>query len=307
MIDDLSVLHQLPSSNNDPYLYKPKATYRLKGSGGKSSLTMGTNKPNGVEVHFYIPSYNQNSDIVELSFHDNQGDIIKKFSTSDETNKLKIKEGGNLFVWDYKYPGAEKFDGMIMWSASLNGAKAVPGKYQVRLSVNNFLTQSSFEILKSPNSESSVNEMREQFNFVNQINKTITKAHQSIKKIRKTKLKLTEFLNNFSDNKDAKSIVEKANYLIDSLIKVENMLYQTKNESRQDPLNFPIKLTNKLGHIANLVTMNDFPPTDQDKTLMVELTAKIDKEIEVFNKLMTNDVSEFNLSFKKLQLDYLLN
>ena len=307
MIDDLSVLHQLPSSNKDPYLYKPKATYRLKGSGGKSSLTMGTNKPNGVEVHFYIPSYNENSDIVELSFHDEQGNEIKKFSTSDENNKLKIKEGGNLFVWDYKYPGAEKFDGMIMWSASLNGAKAVPGKYQVRLSVNNFLSQSSFEILKSPNSESSVNEMREQFNFVNQINKTISKAHQSIKKIRKTKLKLTEFLNTFSDNKDAKSIIEKANFLVDSLSKVENMLYQTKNESRQDPLNFPIKLTNKLGHIANLVTMNDFPPTDQDKKLMVELTEKIDKEIEIFNKLMTNDVSEFNLSFKKLQLDYLLN
>ena len=307
MIDDLSVLHQLPSSNKDPYLYKPKATYRLKGSGGKSSLTMGTNKPNGVEVHFYIPSYNENSDIVELSFHDEQGNEIKKFSTSDENNKLKIKEGGNLFVWDYKYPGAEKFDGMIMWSASLNGAKAIPGKYQVRLSVNNFLSQSSFEILKSPNSESSVNEMREQFNFVNQINKTISKAHQSIKKIRKTKLKLTEFLNTFSDNKDAKSIIEKANFLVDSLSKVENMLYQTKNESRQDPLNFPIKLTNKLGHIANLVTMNDFPPTDQDKKLMVELTEKIDKEIEIFNKLMTNDVSEFNLSFKKLQLDYLLN
>ena len=88
---------------------------------------------------------------------------------------------------------------------------------------------------------------------------------------------------------------------------VATALYQTKNESRQDPLNFPIKLTNKLGHIANLVTMNDFPPTSQDKKLMMELSEKINKEIEVFNKLMTNDVSEFNLSFKKLQLDYLIN
>ena len=194
-----------------------------------------------------------------------------------------------------------------MWSASLNGAKAVPGKYQVRLSVNNFELQNSFEILKSPTSESSVNQMREQFNFVNQINKTISKAHQSIKKIRKTKLKLNEFLTNFSDNKDAENIISKANFLIDSLSTVENALYQTKNESRQDPLNFPIKLTNKLGHIANLVTMNDFPPTDQDKRLMMELSEKIDKKIEVFNKLMTKDVSEFNLSFKKLQLDYLIN
>ena len=161
--------------------------------------------------------------------------------------------------------------------------------------------------MKSPTSESTVDQMREQFNFVNQINKTLSKAHQSIKKIRKTKLKLNEFLTNFSDNKDAENIIKKANFLIDSLSKVENALYQTKNESRQDPLNFPIKLTNKLGHIADLVTMNDFPPTDQDKKLMTELTEKIDKEIEIFNKLMTNDVSEFNLSFKKLQLDYLIN
>ena len=307
MIDDLTVLHQLPNSNKNPYLFKPKPTYRLSGSGGKSSLTMGTNKPNGVEVHFYIPSYNKDSDKVELSFHDEKGNEIRKFSTSDDDNKLEVKDGGNIFVWDYKYPGAEKFDGMVMWSASLNGAKAVPGTYQVRLSVNNFESQNSFEILKSPTSESSVNQMREQFNFVNQINKTISKAHQSIKKIRKTKLKLNEFLNNFSDNKDAENIVEKANFLIDSLSTVENALYQTKNESRQDPLNFPIKLTNKLGHIANLVTMNDFPPTSQDKKLMMELSEKINKEIEVFNKLMTNDVSEFNLSFKKLQLDYLIN
>ena len=307
MIDDLTVLHQLPNSNKNPYLFKPKPTYRLSGSGGKSSLTMGTNKPNGVEVHFYIPSYNKGSDKVELSFHDEKGNEIRKFSTSDDDNKLEVKDGGNIFVWDYKYPGAEKFDGMVMWSASLNGAKAVPGTYQVRLSVNNFESQNSFEILKSPTSESSVNQMREQFNFVNQINKTISKAHQSIKKIRKTKLKLNEFLNNFSDNKDAENIVEKANFLIDSLSTVENALYQTKNESRQDPLNFPIKLTNKLGHIANLVTMNDFPPTSQDKKLMMELSEKINKEIEVFNKLMTNDVSEFNLSFKKLQLDYLIN
>ena len=307
MLDDLTVLHQLPNSDKNPYLFKPKPTYRLRGSGGESSLTMGTNKPNGVEIHFYIPSYNKGSDKVELSFHDEKGNEIRKFSTSDDDNKLEVKDGGNVFVWDYKYPGAENFDGMVMWSASLNGAKAVPGTYQVRLSVNNFEFENSFKILKSPTSESTVDQMREQFNFVNQINKTLSKAHQSIKKIRKTKLKLNDFLTTFSDNKDAENIIKKANFLIDSLSTVENALYQTNNESRQDPLNFPIKLTNKLGHIADLVTMNDFPPTDQDKKLMTELSKKIDKEIEIFNKLMTNDVSEFNLSFKKLQLDYLIN
>ena len=107
---------------------------------------MGTNKPNGVAVHFFIPKYTEGSDIIELSFHDEKGNEIKKFSTSDENSELKVNEGGNIFVWDYKYPGAEKFEGMIMWSASLSGAKAVPGDYIVKLSVNQTELTQNFKI-----------------------------------------------------------------------------------------------------------------------------------------------------------------
>ena len=56
---------------------------------------------------------------------------------------------------------------------------------------------------------------------------------------------------------------------------VEKALYQTQNRSGQDPLNFPIKLTNKLGHLNSLVGIDDFPPTDQDIAVKNELTTKI--------------------------------
>ena len=83
-------------------------------------------------------------------------------------------------------------------------------------------------------------------------------------------------------------------------------LYQTQNKSGQDPLNFPIKLTNKLGHLNSLVGMGDFPPTEQDIAVKDELTLKINLELEKFNILVSTKIKEFNTVFNSLNLNYLL-
>ena len=82
-------------------------------------------------------------------------------------------------------------------------------------------------------------------------------------------------------------------------------MYQTQNMSRQDPLNFPIRLTNKLGHLNRLVTTNDFPPTQQDEAVRLELTQKVELQLEHYNKLISDDLEDFNIAFAKLKLDYL--
>merc|ERR1711935_1305034 len=131
MLDDLTVLHQMQQNNinKQDFLYKPKESYRTKGSGGKSSLTAGTNLPNGVIVHYYLKGFDSTKDHVELLFKTDEGEVIKTFSSKDEKNKLNVKAGGNSFVWDTRYEGAEKLKGMIFWSASFSGAKAVPNSY----------------------------------------------------------------------------------------------------------------------------------------------------------------------------------
>ena len=91
----------------------------------------------------------------------------------------------------------------------------------------------------------------------------------------------------------------------EKLGEVEKALYQTKNRSRQDPLNFPIKLTNKLGHLNSLVSIGDFPPTEQDIAVKNELTAKINKELQVFNEVISSELKEFNKGFNELNLNYL--
>ena len=86
---------------------------------------------------------------------------------------------------------------------------------------------------------------------------------------------------------------------------IEKALYQTQNRSNQDPLNFPIRLTNKLAHLNSLVSLDDFPPTAQDIAVKEELSAEIHTQLEAFNKLVDEEMTAFNKAFNELNLNYL--
>ena len=306
-LDDLTVLHQIDQNtvNKEINLFKPKTSYRTRGRGGKETLTEGTNLPNGVIVHFNVKNFSPDKDELSIHFKEHDGTIIKTYKSNDEIDKLEIKSGGNTFVWNTLYEGAEILDSMIFWSASFSGAKAVPGKYKVVLEKNGESQEQEFEILPDPRSEVSISQMRLQFDFVNKVNATVDKAHKAIKNIRQIRKKLEEFNSNFSENESVINLVEKAKQLNSSLTEIEKALYQTKNRSRQDPLNFPIKLTNKLGHLNSLVTSNDFPPTNQDELVRKELTAEVENHILKYQKLVSQDLKYFNEEFASLNLDYL--
>ena len=307
ILDNLTVLHQLqPDSRNaQTLLFKPKESYRTKGRGGKSSLTAGTNLPNGVIVHYFLKNYDAEKDTVELQFQSEDGAVIKTYSTKDKKNKLEVKAGGNEFVWDTRYDGAEKLEGMIFWSASFSGAKAVPGSYKVRLAVNGKEQTQDFTILPDPRSESSVADMQKQFDFVNEVNQTVDKAHKAIKNMREIRSKLKDFVKQNQSDSTATKLVAQAKTIQEDLLEVEKTLYQTQNRSNQDPLNFPIRLTNKLGHLNRLLTIDDFPPTNQDLAVKEELTAAVEVAMERYQQLIDSDVASFNEDFKKEKRNYL--
>ena len=309
MIDDLGLLHQLEKAKaaNGDYLFAPKGAYRTKGSGGKESNKAGTNLENGVITYFNLPDYEEKKDSIYLSYHATDGDTLASFfnHAKEKKDQLKLEKGANKFAWNMKTKGAEKLDGMILWWASLDGAKVVPGTYRVNLNINGKIQNQDFEIFPDPRAEVSIDQMEQQFEFVSQVNKTIDKAHQSIKKIRKINTQLEDFIKQYGKDEKVKELVEKAEELKESLSEIEKTLYQTKNKSNQDPLNFPIKLTNKLGHLNSLVTMGDFPPTSQDIAVQQELSKQIEKQLKTFDALIDKEIQGFNTSFNEMKLNYL--
>ncbi|WP_127136177.1 WD40/YVTN/BNR-like repeat-containing protein [Flagellimonas oceanensis] len=309
VIDDLTVLHQLDDAKKSAgaILYKPRDSYRTKGrAASRPSKTEGENLANGVITHFYLKDVSE-KDSLALTYTKMNGDTLATYSTyaKDKDKKLEPKKGGNTYVWNTRGKGAERLKGMILWWANLSGPKAVPGTYKVILNVNGSDQTEEFTILPDPRAEVSVADMQKQYDFITEVNETVDRAHQSIKKIRAVNDKLDEFIKKYKDDDTTKALVEKARKMKEEFGSIERELYQTKNRSGQDPLNFPIKLTNKLAHLNSLVSIDDFPPTDQDIAVKNEMSGKINAQLNAFDNLVDKEVSAFNEEFNQLKLDYL--
>ena len=303
IIDDLSLLYQLNSVEKDQdHLFKPKASYRMDGRSRKSA-TSGTNHPAGVMTYFFLKDPEGKK--VKLSYLNADNDTIQSFSSEAEKNKLEVSKGANQHVWDMRGEGAERLDGMILWWASTDAPQAVPGNYKVVLEVEDEVMRQDFEILADANAETDLAGMQKQYDFISSVNKTVDKAHQSIKKMRKVDAQLQDFQKQYKNNEQVKPLLEKAKTLSEELSEIENALYQTRNRSNQDPLNFPIKLTNKLAHLNSLVGMDDFPPTQQDIAVKDQLTASINEELNKFDQLLEEEVKAFNKEFNAMDLNYL--
>ena len=308
IIDDLTPLHQLTSSslNEDMVLYKPKNAYNMSGGGGKTSRTSGTNHSGGVAINYFIKK-KEEKDVVSLSIYDNNDNLIKKYSTKpDEINKeetLKLEDGNNIFYWNMMYSGAEKVEGMILWWASLNGPMALPGNYKVELAVNEKKMNQNFTILRNPTSEATEKDMKAQFDFINEINKKMTEIHVSLKKVKKVRSQVNTLKKSIKDKKKYSELLNFADTLVKDMTEIEETLYQTKSKSGQDPLNYPIRLNNKLAHLNSLTRIGNYAPTQQAIDFKNAITKDIDSELIKLNVLFKNRVKVLNQKVKESDID----
>jgi hypothetical protein len=278
----------------------------MGGSSGKSK-TAGQNHPGGVLVNYYVKNLEE-KDTLNLSFYDASGKHIKTFSTNPDTEqkeeKLKAEKGGNQFNWNLKYPDAEKVKGMILWWASLSGPTALPGDYKVKLVKNGKeLSEQTFTLLKDPRSSATDEDLKSQFDFILEIQEKITEIHKTLKNITKVKKQIKQLKTAISDKEKNKEIIELADKIVKELTEYENVLYQTKSKSNQDPLNFPIRLNNKLAHLNSLSSIGDFKPTDQSVEFKNEITKQIDLELAKIYIVFDTAISELNKKVKKSDIN----
>jgi hypothetical protein len=272
-------------------------SYRMPGSQRKTpSKLEGTNHPGGVMLHFYVNDTTKAKASMEILGSD--GKLIKKFSTKPDKKlkeeEFKIKPGFNRFVWDMRYADAEGFDGLIMWAGRLTGPRAIPGTYKAKLTVNDKSFETDFEILKDPRTEGTLADMKEQFDFLMQVREKLSETHKAIKKIRTTRDQLNRVTEPLKDKQDMKDVTDMAKSINDDMKKIEETLYQTKNKSNQDPLNFPIRLNNKLAALSPEADGSDFKPTDQVRAVYKEVTSKIDEQLVALNKIFNERIPKFN-------------
>lgn len=301
IIDDLTPLHQLNENvaKADFHVYKPMPSYRMNGGQGGwrgESKTEGKNHPNGVLIHYYVKDTAKL--VASLEIMELNGTLIKKFSTKPDKKAkdedMKVKPGFNRHNWNMRYANAEGFDGLIMWGGGLNGPKAVPGKYKAKLTINGQTQETEFEILKDPRSQGTVADIKEQFDFLIQVRDKLSETNKAVKRIRSAREQINRVTEPMKGKDDMKDVTTLAKTILDDMKKIEEALYQTKNRSNQDPLNYPIRLNNKLAGLSGEAGGGDYKPTEQVKAVYKELSGKVDEQLAALDKIIKEQVPKLN-------------
>ena len=213
--------------------------------------------------------------------------------------RVTVGQGMNRFNWDMRYPNARDFPGMILWSASTRGPMAPPGRYQVRLTADGVTRPQDFQILRNPAfADVTDADLQQQFTLAKQINDKVSLANATVIRIRDLKAQIAE---RASKSPDAQ-LKRAADAFTAKLTDIEGEIYQYRNQSNQDPLNYPIRLNNKLAALQGTVESGDSRPTDQAYLVFKELAARLDKQLARLEGMLKTELPAFNALLAGLAL-----
>jgi photosystem II stability/assembly factor-like uncharacterized protein len=328
ILDDVTPLQQLGNTQPRTHLFTPRAAWRMGGSTPeKPPQGVGKNPPQGIIVNYWLDPAIKAGTPVKLAFLATDGSVIREFtgvtgsqpveekekkeeSEEDEKarkerekNKLPdSKAGFNRFAWNLRYPEAKKFEGLVLWGGGTDGPRVVPGTYTVRLTVGEETRTATAQLKQDPRTSASPADLQAQFDYLMAANRKLTEVHEQIERIREVRKQLTDLRTRAGKGDDAKPLVDAAKALDDKMKKIEETLYQTKNRSPQDPLNYPIRLNDKLASVAESASMGDFAPTAQQRAVHAQLVQQIDAQLAQLRALWATDLPALNALVKQSEI-----
>jgi len=306
ILDDLHLVQQLKS---DTTLFAPEEAYRI--SGGfrrRGPAATGANPPGGVVIHYMLKDKAKEEVVIEIL--DASGKLIKKFSTKDkpaagegETAPVVSNAAGlNQFVWDMRHPDAATFQGLIYWAGSNRGPVATTGRYQVKLTVDGVSHTQPFVLKKDPRVPGTQEDFDKQLQLSIQVRDKVTQANEAVSKIRDARKQIDDEVKRMASIKDAAKAIEAGKKLSKELTVIEEEIYQTKLQSNQDPLNFPIKLNNKLAALLSVIQQNEGAPTAQVNQVFEDLATKLNAQLKKLDGLLAADIAGFNKLVRDAQV-----
>ncbi len=298
VIDDLSALRQLSAASlaQSAFLYTPRASYRISwdggfgGGGGGGGGTVGANPPSGVIVNYWLK---QKAKRLTVEFRDSTGRTIRSFASDTAPvapvvpgdggfrggppePKVANNAGMNTFSWNLRESDATRFDGMIFWAAGTTGPLVIPGTYTVRLIVDGGAPHDTkFVVRKDPRSNATQADLIAQYKLLMQVRDRTTDANDAVRTVRYVRAQLADRMKDMSAA-DSATFKPLAAALDAKITDVEAQVYQVRNQSGQDPLNYPIKVNNQMAAMAGVIGGAEARPTKQSVTVF----GILNKELE---------------------------
>jgi hypothetical protein len=289
VLDDINPLRELsPQVAASPlHVFQPRPFHRML-TGGHWRITLEEN----AVFHYYLQ---HPVDRVVVEILDADGRLIRHLEGSavdSDDGSPTTAAGMNRVEWDLTYPGATVFDGIITWRATPEvGPLAPPGRYQLRVSAAGRTETRTFVIRMDPRLEGvTVADLREQFQLAQRITDRTSDAHEAVIRIRELRADVNDRL----ERTTTPAVQSAAQEVLWKTAAVEEALYQVRNRSPQDPLNFPIKLANRLATLRTSVENGQARPTDGHYQVFEELSAELDDQLATLDAVLETELTRLN-------------
>lgn len=276
ILDDLSVLRQVVLAKPaDTLLFSPGSAMPVNFSGNGPNPKLGKNPSHGnMVVNYFLANAAQE---VRLELLDKEGTVVASVRGNGDKglNKASLRP---------QYPGYRRYPWLREWAAGPSPIMAPPGLYTLRLTTDGKTIETQARWNKDPRSPATEKELVAQFELCRAILAKINLANSTVESIRSLRSKIAILTG------DDESLKRMAAPFLDGITAVEEAIFQTKAQSGQDFLNYPIRLNNKLSALLGNVQAGAWAPTKQSYDVLTRLSSQLEALVTQYDKLVDRDL-----------------
>jgi photosystem II stability/assembly factor-like uncharacterized protein len=312
ILDDLSPVRQYTDevAKKDVYLYTPEVAYRvhMPSSDEPKVNLYGENPPDGAVIDYWLKDAPKGEVTIEIL--DAAGKVARKYSsakteTPDEPldpddkkpeKQIKPEAGLNRFVWDLRYEGANRVPNYSLWEykEGARGPFALPGMYQVRLTVDGKGQTQQFELKMDPRVNVAQADVQKQFDLLMQIREQLNRVYEAVNQIEDVREQTAGMKKRLPDNDANHLVLTSADALEKKLVAVRDPLINLKISANEDSLAYRPQLDGQLAFLAMIVGgYSDSAPTEAAIARFADVKKQVDAALSQWDGVQRTEVADF--------------
>ena len=314
ILDDVSAFQQMNLENKETVLYQPKSTYKIMG-GNSNRPRIGQNPKSGVTFDYYLSKdadtldlkleVLQNSKVIRTYTNKKDKDFKMWPGGPSKPNMLPSKKGFNRFTWDFNREAIPSIDKVFVFGGH-SGSSVAPGKYQLKLTLDNTISETEVMILPNPTIHATAEDFNEQQAMLVAIENVLNEMHTSVNEMRSAKNQLENYATLLKDTENAKVLLAKGKELVKRITSWEENLIQPKQKTFQDVINFNNKLNAQLIQLKMYIDQDDPTVTLGAKERFNDLMKDWNTYKDEKNAIITSEMKSYNQLFESLKIPALI-
>jgi regulator of replication initiation timing len=219
---------------------------------------------------------------------------------------IPANEGMNRFAWDLRYDDPIQIPGAFYSSTGPKGPLALPGDYQVKLTIGGKTQTAPLHLTIDPRNKEQEAALQKQFELATQVNDRMSQLHQAVNEIRDLRLQIQNLHKRFEDDQRLKPALAAADDLDHKMSEVEQKLIQVNMKGSEANLAFPNMLNERFDTFSHVIETGDAEPTKPQLEVFQMLSSQLDEPLKKWTQVKQQEVAKVSELVKEANLPALI-